>query len=97
MIHYFARCGPGVELVGLFKFLEDFLQFGCNRISDFYRTRFTANILRSDSILNGSPYSLFDSFRFGRQAKRIFEHHSNRKDSSDRVDDSFARNVRRRT
>jgi hypothetical protein len=94
VIHYFARCGPAIELV---EFLEDFLQFGCNRISDFHRTRFTTNILCSDSILNGSSYSLFDSFRFGREAKRIFQHHSNRKDSSDRVDDSFARDVRRRT
>lgn len=77
----------------LVEFCEDFLQFGRNRISHLHRTRCATNILCSNSALNSSSYSFFDGFRLGGQAKRILEHHGNGKDGSNRVDDSFARNV----
>lgn len=75
------------------KLFKNFLQLLRNGISNLDGAVRATDIFGSDVLLDNVPDGVFDSFRFGREMEGVLEHHGDREDGADGVDDALAGDV----
>lgn len=73
--------------------LQNLLQLRNNGITHVLGSSASTKILGAGAVVNGALDGGLNSLGLIRQTQRVSEHHGNRKDGADGVDDALARNV----